>query len=44
MVVYEYGANWPKLSTLNVTGYAAKVNFATKRAYENCEIHPEDVI
>ena len=44
MVVYEYGANWPKLSILNVTMYTAKTNFAAKRAYEICDLHPEDVI
>ena len=44
MDVYEYGANWPKLSTLNVTRYTVKTNFAAKRACEICDLHPEDVI
>ena len=44
MDVYEYGANWPKLSTLNVTRYTVKTNFAAKRACEICDLHPEDVV
>ena len=39
MDVYEYGANWTKLSILNVTMYTAKINFAAKRKFAKFAIY-----